>query len=62
MKHRRPTLEEVLRDAWNDLLEKDDRTSPEDTPEMVLITFEELCEFMCRANGATLNAEERGNG
>ncbi len=47
----RPTLEEVLRDAWNDLLEKDDRTSPEDTPEMALITFEELCEFMCRAHG-----------
>lgn len=45
----RPALEEVLRDAWNDLLEKDDRTSPEDTPDMALITFEELYEFMCRA-------------
>lgn len=32
--------------AWQDLLEKDDRTSPEDCPDMCLITFEELRDYM----------------
>lgn len=36
-------------DAWNELLEKDDRNSPEDYPEMCLITVEELRDFMRRA-------------
>jgi hypothetical protein len=37
-------------DAWRDLVEKDDRNSPEDYPEMCLITFEELRDFMQRAS------------
>ena len=36
-------------EAWSELLEKDDRTSPEEYPEMCLITKEELAAFMgCR--------------
>jgi len=38
----------VIEEAWIELLEKDDRTSPEDCPEMCLITKEELADFMCR--------------
>lgn len=34
--------------AWQELLDKDDRNSPEDYPEMCLITFGELREFMSR--------------
>lgn len=33
-------------DAWMDLVEKTDRTSPAEYPEMVLITFEELRDYM----------------
>ncbi len=36
-------------DAWHDLVEKDDRNSPEEYPEMCLISFEELRDFMRRA-------------
>jgi len=32
--------------AWQDLIEMDDRTSPADQPEMALITFEELAGYM----------------
>lgn len=35
--------------AWQELLEKDDRTSPEQYPEMCLITVDELRDFMRRA-------------
>lgn len=31
---------------WQDLLDKDDRTSPEEYPDMALITFDELKEFL----------------
>lgn len=34
--------------AWQELLDKDDRTSPEEYPDMALITFEEFESF---ANG-----------
>jgi hypothetical protein len=34
--------EVMVQAAWQDLLDKDDRTSPEEYPEMALITFEEL--------------------
>lgn len=32
--------------AWQDLLDKDDRTSPEDYPDMALITKSELTDYM----------------
>lgn len=34
---------------WQDLLDKDDRTSPAEYPDMVLITFEEFNEAICYA-------------
>ena len=33
-------------DAWQDLVDKDDRTSPEQNPDMALITYEELADYM----------------
>ncbi len=39
----------LAQEAWSDLVEKDDRTSPEDYPDMALITEDELREFMERA-------------
>ena len=41
-------MEQTIDEAWTELLEKDDRTSPEDYPEMCLITKEELADFMRR--------------
>ncbi|PZO78480.1 MAG: hypothetical protein DI629_12345 [Mesorhizobium amorphae] len=38
-----------LEEAWRDLIEKDDRTSPEDYPEMALITRDELAGYMACA-------------
>lgn len=35
--------------AWAELLEKDDRASDENRPEMLLITYDELKDFMARA-------------
>lgn len=48
---RAAAIEEAItpEDAWRELLEKDDRTSPEEYPEMALINFEELANFMRRA-------------
>lgn len=46
-------------DAWAELVEYDDRTSPEDYPEMCLITRDELIEFMRRVSPA-VNAEYVG--
>ena len=42
-------LREVIAGAWLELNERDDRTSPEDYPEMCLINHEEFVEFMERA-------------
>lgn len=36
--------------AWLDLVEKDDRTSPDDRPNMALITREELADYMASAS------------
>ena len=33
-------------DLWRDLCEKDDRTSPEEYPDMALLTFEEFCSLL----------------
>lgn len=44
-----PTREEFLpRDAWNELVHKDDRTSPDDYPDMCLISIDELKDYMER--------------
>lgn len=40
---------EWVRDCWQDLLDADDRTSPEDYPDMCLITREELAYFIAAA-------------
>jgi len=52
-----PTTEKTLRgelkrtidEAWQDLVEKDDRTSPEEYPDMALITHDELAGYMAHA-------------
>lgn len=36
-------------EVWQELINKDDRTSPEEYPEMALITSDELADFMSRA-------------
>lgn len=36
-------------DAWHELIEKDDRNSPEEYPDMCLISADELRDFMHRA-------------
>lgn len=41
-------LEQMIDQAWTDLVDKDDRTSPEEHQDMALITAEELREFMGR--------------
>ena len=37
---------------WQEMLDKDDRTSPEEHPNMVLITREELFNFISRAHNS----------
>ncbi len=39
-------------EAWQELIEYDDRNSPEEYPEMALITSDELTSFMQRASPA----------
>lgn len=41
---RAPSEEALCRDLWQDILEKDDRTSPEEYPDMGLITYDEFAE------------------
>jgi hypothetical protein len=59
-----PTSEAVERltiaDAWDILLNVDDRTSPEEYPDMCLITRDELERFMLAA--LATNAPEKVNG
>lgn len=40
------SLDQFVEQAWRDLCEKDDRTSPEEYPEMCLITQDELRETL----------------
>lgn len=42
-------VEAAKHDAWDELVNVDDRTSPEEYPDMCLITREELFDFMGRA-------------
>jgi hypothetical protein len=39
----------TVEELWQDLLEKDDRTSPDDYPDMALITFEEFAGYLAAA-------------
>ena len=38
----KPLYDADIEDLWHDLVEKDDRTSPEEYPDMALITYEEF--------------------
>lgn len=40
---------ETAENLWQELIEKDDRTSPEEYPDMALISFAEFSEFVRRA-------------
>ncbi len=46
------SLTSRISEAWQDLLDKDDRTSPDDYPEMCLITRDELANYMASSCGA----------
>jgi hypothetical protein len=50
-------------EAWRDLLEKDDRTSPEDYPDMALITHDELASiiFTAAATGRSPSVEPQSD-
>jgi hypothetical protein len=43
----------ILDEAWRELVEKDDRTSPAEYPDMALITRDELAGFMALATPST---------
>lgn len=53
-----PELNQIINDpafevrdissVWQELVEKDDRTSPEEYPDMALITRDELADFLAR--------------
>lgn len=45
---------------WQELLEKDDRTSPEEYPDMALITFDEFSGYMAQAVYAAAPAPSAG--
>lgn len=42
-------IEPYVNDAWQSLLDKDDRNSPADYPDMCLITKKELAEYIADA-------------
>ena len=48
----------TVEDAWQDLVEKDDRTSPEEYPDMALITRAELADYMRAAQPADVAVED----
>lgn len=52
----RLTAEQV----WAELLEKSDRNSPEDRPGMLLITWEEMADYMNRARSSAPEAPSAG--
>lgn len=45
---------------WQELLEKDDRTSPVEYPDMALITFEEFCTYLAALPARTSPNSEVG--
>lgn len=42
----RQRANEAIDDLWQDLVEKDDRTSPSEYPEMALITHDEFAAYI----------------
>lgn len=46
---RAPPSETVIADLWQDLIEKDDRTSPAEYPDHALITFDEFAAYIAAA-------------
>jgi hypothetical protein len=50
-------LPSVIEREWQNILDKDDRNSPEEYPEMVMITYDELAQAM----RAALEAESAGD-
>jgi hypothetical protein len=46
--------EALAREMWEELVEKDDRTSPKEYPDMALISFEELCNYIVAARAEVL--------
>lgn len=46
----------IAAELWQDLVEKDDRTSPEEYPEMALISFDELAGYIAEAQSGLLAA------
>lgn len=55
------SLKEVIADCLSELLNKDDRTSPEEWPEMMMLTADELADYQTRAFHAAQPASERGD-
>lgn len=49
---------ELLALAWQELLDKSDRTSPPEYPDMALITFDELCGIVTRSHLSVEVGEE----
>lgn len=53
----KPSPEALAHELWQDLLEKDDRTSPEEYPDMALITQDEFFAALDRFRAAEVEAE-----
>lgn len=53
-------LDTLVGECWTELCERDDRTSPPDTPDMCLITMEELAQFMGVAATSALTPSPKG--
>lgn len=51
------TAPSYIRDLWQDLMEKDDRNSPAEYPEMCLITFEEFERYLAAAVTAEVSID-----
>jgi hypothetical protein len=55
-------VETHINRLWMELLEKDDRTSPEEYPEMVLITYDEFALAIRSASALEHGAMDKGEG
>jgi hypothetical protein len=52
-----PVLDKLIAEVWQEILDKDDRNSPEEYPEMVMITYEEFADYMQRASSGSARGE-----
>jgi hypothetical protein len=41
-------MDDLIARLWQELIDKDDRNSPEEYPEMALITFDEFADYIKR--------------